>query len=209
MTLGAHCNISFPTCFTLRAQRQNLRFPRQLRLYAGQGSWSGSSREIPGVHPGELSRLPSSFSCCCSVSTRNRKLTLFFFFSLLLVSLFPCFPTAETKQSVPCGSSGVACSKSITLRLGSPNATKNEPDAEESIVLTAHKHISAGKYTERWGAFLQCSSIRPGLHLIYSLLASYFSYTVFSSSSAYGLQSRITCCKWNSSKKIYFYSFRF
>lgn len=45
-------------------------------------------------------------------------------------------------QSVPCGSSGVACSKSVTLRIG-------PADAEESITMTRHKKIPIGKFSER------------------------------------------------------------
>ena len=50
-------------------------------------------------------------------------------------------------QSVPCGSSGVACSKSVMLRLGSPGT-------EESITLTRHKKIPIGKFSERYFCFL-------------------------------------------------------
>ncbi len=73
-----------------------------------------------------------------------------FFFSMEIlddfIHFFLCLSNFAVVQSVPCGSSGVACSKSVMLRLGSPGT-------EESITLTRHKKIPIGKFSERYFIF--------------------------------------------------------
>ena len=78
-------------------------------------------------------------------------------------------------QSLPCGSSGVACSKSITMRIGSPGT-------EEVIVLSRHKSTPAGKFSQRYRVSLQSafslhSSSHP--HLLFCFVMFLFFWSNF------------------------------